>query len=174
MDHNDIGESRMKIGMAWMLAACMALPASAQELTPAAHLQFDFGKGHQPPAERLRLQLLAEARNWPLRTDEQALPMAVASVELGLGQSPYSTLLGVPLRASADRSAAAEGDSGGNTWLWIGAGLVGAVAVAALAAGGGDKEENNSTASNNSTTCGVGGTVVGPGGPDVGVGSCSP
>lgn len=131
----------MKTAMAIALAALLALPAGAQQLTPAVRLQFQFG-GHQP-TEGLRLRLLAETQDWRLRAAEQTPPVVVASVELSPDQAPYSTLLGLPFRPRSDRSQATDGASGGHTWLWVGAGVVGAVAIAALAGGGSHQEVNN-------------------------------
>lgn len=167
------GESmNTKAAMALAVAALMALPAGAQELTPAARLQLQFGGGRPP--EGLRLSLLAEARDWRPDSGGEASPLAVASLELGLGQRAYSTLLGQPLRSRADRAQAAEGRSGGTTWLWIGAGVVGAVAVAALAAGGGSEEVNTDRETDVTVNCGIGGNVLSPGGPDIDLGGCAP
>lgn len=131
----------MKTAITLALAALLALPAGAQELTPAARLQFEFGGPR--PVQGLRLRLLAETQDWRQRPGEGALPLAVASVELSPGQAPYSTLLGLPLQSGSDHSQAAGENSGGHTWLWVGAGVVGAAAVAALAGGGSHQEVNN-------------------------------
>ncbi|ROH93717.1 hypothetical protein ED208_04120 [Stagnimonas aquatica] len=131
----------MKKTIAMALTALLALPARAQELTPAARLQFEFGGPR--PAQGLRLRLLAETQDWRQRPGDGAPRLAVASVELSPGQAPYSTLLGLPLRSGPDRSQATGNRSGGHTWLWVGAGVVGTVAIAALAGGGSNKEVNN-------------------------------
>lgn len=161
-----------KAVIALAVAALMALPAGAQPLSPAARLQLQFGG--ERPVEGLRLSLLAEARDWRLRGDDESGPLAVASLELGPGQSSYSTLLGQPLRSRRDRAEAAEGESGSNTWLWVGAGVVGAVAIAALTAGGGSQEVNSDRETDVTVNCGIGGNVLSPGGPDIDLGGCAP
>lgn len=131
----------MKTAIALALAALLALPAGAQELRPAARLQFEFGGSR--PVQGLRLRLLAEAPDWRRHPREAAPPLAVASVELSPDRAPYSRLLGLPLRPRTDRLQATGENSGGPTWLWVGAGVVGAVAIAALAGGGSHQEVNN-------------------------------
>lgn len=140
-----------------LVCTMLAPPASAQDFLPMANLSLNFGGGAGVEQVHLRLATAYAAGN---RSARALMPLA--AVEFGTKTGAYSSLLGVPLGAPPLKSrAAGEEDSsgGGSTWLWIGAGLVGAGAIAALAgdSGGEDGRDDNG----NRTNCGVSGDVVG-------------
>lgn len=141
-------------------------PARADELVRAPTLTASlFATFGGPGVHEARWMLGTDAAflaGGDLREDLVRLPATGLAYTRSVGLHPL--VFGLPLAAQAPSLGSAEGDGGGMTWVWVGAGLAITAGVAQAMSGGGDDRQSASNGPDEQGRCDFSDNVQGPGG----------